>query len=145
MLPDGTNYSVLYDFAAGANGKNPWGDLIKVGSVLYGLTESGGDYDRGVIFGYDLSPLGLKENNIVDDFEITPNPSSGKFIVSSNNLITQDGLVVVKNILGELIFQSEINNQKLDLTFDLSTKPRGIYFITFRDKSRNITKKVIID
>jgi CSLREA domain-containing protein len=58
-------FTKLFDFD-GANGQNPWGSLIEVGSKLYGVTSSGGANGRGVIFEYSTST-----NSITQQFDFT--------------------------------------------------------------------------
>ncbi len=48
---DGSGYAVLHEFTGGAaDGYQPYGDVIISGSTLYGMTSSGGDSNRGVVF-----------------------------------------------------------------------------------------------
>ena len=47
---DGTGYTNLYNFAGGADGKNPDGDLSAVGNTLYGWTSAGGSANDGTVF-----------------------------------------------------------------------------------------------
>ncbi len=47
---DGTGYVKLLDFAGTTNGSNPNGDLISVGTFLYGTTVNGGANNFGTIF-----------------------------------------------------------------------------------------------
>jgi len=48
---DGSSYTILYEFAGGvSDGQNPHGSLAASGGVLYGMTETGGDSDMGIIF-----------------------------------------------------------------------------------------------
>ena len=35
-------FSSLYSFTSGADGKYPWGNMLKVGGALYGTTSAGG-------------------------------------------------------------------------------------------------------
>ena len=50
ILPDGTNFSKLVDFAGVTNGSSPFGSLIFDGTFLYGMTQNGGTNDVGTIF-----------------------------------------------------------------------------------------------
>jgi uncharacterized repeat protein (TIGR03803 family) len=50
IMPDGTGYVKLLDFAGATNGKYPHGSLISDGTFLYGTTQSGGTINRGTIF-----------------------------------------------------------------------------------------------
>jgi uncharacterized repeat protein (TIGR03803 family) len=55
MNTDGSNYSVLHDFAGGTtDGLHPEASLILVGSVLYGTTAAGGPANQGAIFRMNL-------------------------------------------------------------------------------------------
>jgi len=50
IMPDGTGYAKLLDFAGTTNGGNPWGSLISDGTYLYGMTFVGGANSMGTIF-----------------------------------------------------------------------------------------------
>jgi uncharacterized repeat protein (TIGR03803 family) len=48
----GQTYTVLHSFAGGSNdGANPYGSFVQSGSILYGMTSTGGKY--GTVFGFD--------------------------------------------------------------------------------------------
>ncbi|MBW2072058.1 MAG: hypothetical protein JRI89_12505 [Deltaproteobacteria bacterium] len=48
---DGSGFSLLHEFSGGSNdGSLPPGSLILNGSTLYGMTNTGGDNDMGVVF-----------------------------------------------------------------------------------------------
>lgn len=46
----GSTYQLLHLFGDGKDGKSPYGSLILDGSFLYGMTETGGENDKGTIF-----------------------------------------------------------------------------------------------
>ncbi len=50
IMPDGLNYSKLFDFAGITTGSQPEGSLISDGTFLYGLAEQGGSNSSGVLF-----------------------------------------------------------------------------------------------
>jgi uncharacterized repeat protein (TIGR03803 family) len=50
---NGTGFAVLKNFAGGSDGANPAGDLVLLGSSLYGTTSSGGYSNNGTIFKID--------------------------------------------------------------------------------------------
>lgn len=51
FLPLRAQYCKLHDFAGTVeDGREPYGSLIEVSGVLYGMTEHGGDHDQGTIF-----------------------------------------------------------------------------------------------
>ena len=48
---DGTGFTLLHEFAGGADdGSSPEGSLALAGGILYGMTERGGDSNKGVAF-----------------------------------------------------------------------------------------------
>ena len=70
---------------------------------------------------------------------ISPNPSDGRFIVT---LAPGQGRVEVYNLLGEVVYHSEVTSQKY--TLDLSGHTRGLYFIRISSGRRIITEKIVI-
>src|SRR5438045_3140386 len=42
IMPNGTNYFKLLDFAGTSNGSYPYGSLVSDGAFLYGMTQYGG-------------------------------------------------------------------------------------------------------
>jgi uncharacterized repeat protein (TIGR03803 family) len=50
IMPDGTGFVKLLDFAGPSNGRYPIGKLLSDGSFLYGMTVQGGTNDAGTIF-----------------------------------------------------------------------------------------------
>jgi uncharacterized repeat protein (TIGR03803 family) len=61
---DGTGYLKLLDFTGTANGSIPFGSLISDGTFLYGMTNAGGLYNKGVIF--KIKPDGTSYSDILD-------------------------------------------------------------------------------
>ena len=49
---DGTGYTILHNFVSNQGGKRPTGGLYKECEFLYGMTNTGGDEDKGTIFKY---------------------------------------------------------------------------------------------
>lgn len=50
IVPDGTGYAKLLDFAGLSNGRNPRGALLYDGTYLYGMTSVGGADNFGTLF-----------------------------------------------------------------------------------------------
>ncbi|MEZ4939679.1 MAG: hypothetical protein R3D58_02360 [Saprospiraceae bacterium] len=62
----GGTYSVLHNFVS-ATGRNPHGSLVKTGGKFYGMTNSGGSSNSGVLFEYD--PSGGGPYSVLIDFD----------------------------------------------------------------------------
>ena len=58
---DGTGYQVLHSFGTVLNdGYSPYGSLTLSGSTLYGMTEAGGAYNKGMIFQINTDGTGYQ-------------------------------------------------------------------------------------
>ena len=64
ILPDGTGYVKLFDFAGATNGEYPEGSLFSDGTFLYGMTLSGGIYNLGTVF--KIKPDGSNYTKLLD-------------------------------------------------------------------------------
>lgn len=64
IMPDGSGYTKLLDFAGTTNGSSPYGSLISDGTFLYGMTDQGGTNNKGVIF--KIMPDGSGFTKILD-------------------------------------------------------------------------------
>jgi uncharacterized repeat protein (TIGR03803 family) len=64
VMPDGTGYIKLLDFAGTTNGSNPWGSLITDGTFLYGMTFGGGSSSMGTVF--KIKPDGTGYTKLLD-------------------------------------------------------------------------------
>lgn len=74
------------------------------------------------------------------DFSIYPNPASGTFVVSSVDALSS---ISVFNALGSQVM--EMADPASIQVIDLSSMPKGIYFIRVQDKDRNtVTRKMIL-
>jgi uncharacterized repeat protein (TIGR03803 family) len=135
---DGTGYVKLFNFT-GANGSNPHGSLISDGTFLYGMTDIGGTNSGGVIFKYALA-TGIAENNAAINFNVYPNPSNGAFTVSTKE---NDYKLTITNVIGEIVYQAEIKNQKSEI--DLGKQPNGVYFLNIKTEKGSCVKKLIIN
>ena len=79
---------------------------------------------------------------ISNDFTIFPNPSKGIFDLNIGGTATS---VDIYNMVGQLIWHTmEPANDKA-LQIDLSSQPRGIYFVEVKMEDRVITKRVTLE
>ena len=143
VMPDGSGYVKLLDFAGAANGRNPYGDLISDGTFLYGMTTFGGVNDMGTIFKFG-DAVGIVENNLQANISIYPNPSSGKFQFVINGLpFIENHTVEIYDMLGEKIYAATINSDKTEI--DLNNPANGIYFVNISNGINTYSGKIIIE
>ena len=85
IMPNGTGFSKLYDFAIAPDGSTPYGTLKSDGTFLYGMTYSGGAGSKGTIF--KIKPNGTGYATLLS-FSGTANGSNpyGSFYFSGGYL-----------------------------------------------------------
>lgn len=91
----------------------------------------------GSILSETQSDSKLKQNKIF------PNPTSGKFTLQLNEQ-SQEGKVCVYDVLGNCVFNQQINNLK-NQEIDLSSQAKGVYFVEINTGSEKINKKVVLN
>jgi hypothetical protein len=84
---------------------------------------------------------GMQElNDLKSPLIIYPNPNNGIFTISQNN--TNKTEIEITNIVGELIYKTNISNQQA--TIDLSKETKGTYFVRASDSNKSVTNKKIV-
>lgn len=77
----------------------------------------------------NLSEATAKEEKSTLTISASPNPSSGRFIISVPVNFNADAYTV-KDIYGNRQLYSKINSSKSQIEINLSDKPKGVYFFT---------------
>lgn len=81
------------------------------------------------------------ENNLT--IQITPNPSFGKFTIElPEEISTTSYIVYTYDVLGKIVYQEKTTERIKNI--DLSTQPKGIYFLKLQTKDNAFTQKIII-
>jgi predicted nucleic acid-binding protein len=80
-------------------------------------------------------------------FTFYPNPAKNKLVVTLENIASKTASLQLVNILGKTVATKAIGNQQANsnVSFDVSTIAKGIYFLTFKDGTTIKTSKVIIE
>ena len=87
-------------------------------------------------------------NEITEQVSVTifPNPSNGIFNLEMEQFVNlKMGSIDIFNVLGEQIFQSNIQNQTSNIQINLSAQPKGIYFVNIKVGQELISKKIVIE
>ncbi|MFZ4399766.1 MAG: T9SS type A sorting domain-containing protein [Bacteroidales bacterium] len=82
----------------------------------------------------------IKETKQETEFlEIYPNPTDGKFTINCN---TEISYIEISNIIGEKILMSKKLIQKEEI--DLSSQPKGIYFIKIISGDKRYIRRILV-
>jgi len=84
----------------------------------------------------DTCITGIVDVGFIDDLNIYPNPSEGRFFVEVSEI--QDLDLRVFNVLGKIVYEEMAFDKKFDI--DLSCIEEGIYFV----EVGNVRKKVLV-
>ena len=107
-----------------------WSYGLYIGEIKF----NSGDSVSFII--YKSPTTSIKYINSKDYSIIFPSPSNGKFHSSLNNA---KHLIVI-NIAGEIVYESDIDLSDIDLTF----LPNGIYLIQIRDNTNTVYRQKVI-
>jgi hypothetical protein len=91
---------------------------------------------------YAHTIVGIKNLPIHDqNITISPNPNSGKFIISSNSFITS---IEVFNLFGDRIYSDFNLNCQILKAIDMSNVPKGIYIAKVQSGKGMHSRKIVI-
>ena len=96
---------------------------------------------NGAILKYDAA-IGINENeNLISSLIVYPNPTNGSFILK----MEKEGIINISvyNILGrEIFYKEKITEQST--VIDLSSNPKGIYFIKVIQAGKTAVRKIVL-
>lgn len=89
-------------------------------------------------------PISVKEEEL-SYFSIYPNPNNGMFSISFDKNITEKSSIEIHNILGQLVYNEQLNENMISKDVNLSHLEQGIYTVSLKTNGENAqTQKVII-
>ena len=93
----------------------------------------------------NVGGVDILDYDLENAINIIPNPNEGQFELFISIPEVQDIEITLYNSLGQLI-KSDLFKEvtKNNFTYDLSDKPRGIYFLNVSSIKGNITKRLLI-
>jgi len=118
-----------------------WSDVVYI-SVK--AINSCGESDFSEAIDVAVSGTGLSDSKDAS-FRILPNPNTGSFKISFNEIFKTNAGVQVLNSFGEVVYQTEqIKSNTNSLTFNLENQTSGIYFIVMKTENEIFKQKFII-
>ena len=118
----------------------PDGKIIVAG----GATNMG---KRGAVTSFALARYHGGESLGIDDvtdttwLRVFPNPSTGRFSVETDRLVSN---VSITNMLGQEVEYIPFSSEKKNFTIDLSQERKGLYFLTLKGVKGTETKKIVV-
>jgi len=82
----------------------------------------------------------LNVSDVLLDIRSFPNPSADIYVVEFNRDVER-GILSVRNLLGELIYQSTVSGGQL--TFNIENHAPGIYIVTVEENSNKASCKIV--
>lgn len=96
---------------------------------------------------FTKSGVGISENLIgIDEVRIYPNPTKGQFTLEAGLLGNENTAVIVRNILGQTVYNENIGKQsgKLVRVFDMPLS-KGLYIVEISRPAGSITRKLVVE
>lgn len=126
----------------------PFPSFVRMGPTAFSMNSKGyvscgyrpiiSPAELNDLWEYSPSPVVIEENNFISTLNIYPNPSNGKFFIGG----IEKGAVEVYNTVGEKVFQSKIQSSRFNI--NLSSQPKGIYFVNVITEKNSYTQKIVI-
>jgi len=90
---------------------------------------------------------GIQEYNFLSQCNVFPNPNNGNFIVSLNVDGTKEISLIIKDVIGKIIWRFDAGNVSgnFQKKIDLSSMAKGLYFLEVSSGNPLITRKIIVD
>jgi hypothetical protein len=115
-----------------------------VGSVINirfrGVTGSGWESDLAIDDINVTDAVGIDDANLLNTFNLHPNPSKGIFNYEYNG--TNDAIVKVIAVSGKVVFQKQLKSTQNGV-IDISDYAKGLYILSIINEDTVITKKLI--
>jgi hypothetical protein len=95
---------------------------------------------------YGLGPAGIKDKVIsLNGFNIYPNPSSGSLTLKCTSGGSKDCILSIKNTMGQVVIADPIKDMpdQFSKEIDISTQPKGIYFIELQSGDSKTVEKIV--
>ena len=90
--------------------------------------------------------LGFSQERSIDDLSAAPNPFTNSTKISFTSASNATLFFTVINVLGKTVFKKslEIKPGKNTLPFYTNDLPKGMYIYSIQDKSKTISKRLVI-
>jgi hypothetical protein len=77
-------------------------------------------------------------------FKVFPNPSTGDVTIQLERLTTSPATIQIINVLGQSIFNRQLEHKKIELTTNLSRQASGVYWVQVQYDKLKLVRKLIL-
>jgi hypothetical protein len=95
---------------------------------------------------YSVQPTGIAhKSSIINSFQVQPNPSEGIITINCCSNKKQNCIIVVKNGQGQIVYIDPLTEiqGKYSREIDLSSQPKGVYFVEMRSGDDSSVEKIV--
>ncbi len=109
------------------------------------------DYQNNTIYVPQFIPVGINNDNIITDANVSqnyPNPFTGTSVVNVSLKKRANLSLEVTNLVGQVVFKTskgDVNAGVHNFTIDASGLGSGVYFYTVKAGENSVTKKMIVE
>ena len=89
------------------------------------------------------SYVDINENEVLNNFNVYPNPTSSFINVSNNELLNKETMISIYNILGENIMNLNMRKFESLKTINIENLPNGNYIIKIDDGKNILYEKIV--
>jgi hypothetical protein len=127
-----------------ADGKNKTGYAYHVAIIKHINVKDPSDEDINHLG----KPAGISDNKLdVGNMNFYPNPNNGKFTLSFDLKDKGNTTINIMNIEGKSVYSEELSNftGNYNKEIDISSHPKGTYFVKIKQGSHAQLKKIILE
>ncbi len=150
--------SLTERFDVGTTGNHPWGNenvelsdqpMLTAGATGVKTASLSTCSGNGWVTGAQIIALNcalttsIQDNSFQGSCTVIPNPSKGIFEISLSEEVLHSANMQIVDCLGKIIKSSELTEKKTAI--DLSSQPKGIYFLRITSVKGSIIQKIIVE
>lgn len=117
--------------------------------VAYTATNSWGSNKNMLIipkYCFTVSGVNVSENmGISKSVDVYPNPSNGNIKISTAFISPENLNITVTNVMGQVVYNKNVNTMIDVLDLDLSNESNGMYFVTVSNGTDKMVTRMIIN
>lgn len=146
-LYDSDHDGISFWYSAGAEGETA--GFLRLRKVGGGMIETF-DPDFGRYMSYSFSvgyAVGIEEEKATYGLTIFPNPSTGIFNLTLDNLAGEELQLQVFNEVGSLVYNETLTGNEeayFQHQIDLSSLAEGVYFVNVVSEGQSVVKRIVI-